>query len=44
MATPGRLRADQIYLGDYLLERLASLGVRPMLGVPGDCEIRFKHR
>ncbi|KAM0754818.1 pyruvate decarboxylase [Meredithblackwellia eburnea MCA 4105] len=36
MSTPGELKSDEIYLGNYLFERLAQLGVKPIFGVPGD--------
>jgi pyruvate decarboxylase len=41
MASPGPLEAGQIYLGDYLLSRLASLGVKNVFGVPGDFNLTF---
>jgi pyruvate decarboxylase len=33
--------AEQITVGDYLLERLAQLGVTDMFGVPGDFNLGF---
>lgn len=36
-SSPGPLKTGEIYLGNFLLERLAQLGVKPMFGVPGEC-------
>ncbi|ESK94985.1 pyruvate decarboxylase [Moniliophthora roreri MCA 2997] len=33
--------SEQIYIGDYLLKRLAQLGVTSMFGVPGDFNLGF---
>ncbi|EPQ54543.1 pyruvate decarboxylase THI3 [Gloeophyllum trabeum ATCC 11539] len=37
----GQDTGDQIYVGSYLLERLAQLGVTSMFGVPGDFNLGF---
>lgn len=39
MSKPGPLQSDEIYLGNYLLTRLAQLGVKPIYGVPGDFNV-----
>jgi len=36
MSKPGQLADNEVYLGTYLLDRLAQLGVRCLYGVPGD--------
>lgn len=36
MSAPGQLAANEVYLGTFLLERLAQLGVHKLFGVPGD--------
>ncbi|GAA5969748.1 hypothetical protein JCM11641_008028 [Rhodosporidiobolus odoratus] len=41
MSSPGTLRDDQVYLGDYLLDRFAQLGVKQFFGVPGDFNLTF---
>ncbi|KZT19511.1 pyruvate decarboxylase [Neolentinus lepideus HHB14362 ss-1] len=37
----GQDAGEQIYVGSYLLERLAQLGVTSMFGVPGDFNLGF---
>lgn len=34
MSSPGKLQDGEIYLGNYLLERLLQLDVNVMTGVP----------
>lgn len=41
MSSPGQLAGDQVYLGTYLLDRLAQLDVKCLFGVPGDVRTRF---
>ncbi|KDE07528.1 hypothetical protein MVLG_02199 [Microbotryum lychnidis-dioicae p1A1 Lamole] len=41
MASPQKLDKGKIYLGSYLLERLAQLDVRAIQGVPGDFNLAF---
>ncbi|GAA6034394.1 hypothetical protein JCM8097_002702 [Rhodosporidiobolus ruineniae] len=41
MSKPGQLNAGEVYLGKYLLDRLAQLGVKPLFGVPGDFNLTF---
>ncbi|GAA6014248.1 hypothetical protein JCM10207_006146 [Rhodosporidiobolus poonsookiae] len=36
MSSPGKLADGEIYLTNYLLERLVQLGVKQFFGVPGD--------
>lgn len=36
MSSPGKLADNQVYLGQFLLERLTQLGVKRLFGVPGD--------
>lgn len=36
MSSPGNLADNQVYLGQFLLERLTQLGVQKLFGVPGD--------
>lgn len=39
MSAPGQLNDNEIYLGSFLLERLAQLGVNKLFGVPGDVSL-----
>ncbi|KAJ8296115.1 putative pyruvate decarboxylase C3G9.11c [Rhodotorula toruloides] len=41
MSSPGQLAGDQVYLGTYLLDRLAQLDVKCLFGVPGDFNLTF---
>ncbi|GAA6000098.1 alpha-keto acid decarboxylase family protein [Rhodotorula paludigena] len=41
MSKPGQLADDQVYLGTYLLDRLAQLDVKQLFGVPGDFNLTF---
>ncbi|GAA5911202.1 hypothetical protein JCM6882_006605 [Rhodosporidiobolus microsporus] len=41
MSSPGKLNDGEVYLGNYLLNRLAQLGVKPLFGVPGDFNLTF---
>ena len=41
MSAPGNLKDGEIYLSDYLLERLVQLDVLCMTGVPGDFNLTF---
>jgi TPP-dependent 2-oxoacid decarboxylase len=41
MSKPSTLPAGHIYLGAYLLERLAQLDCRVIFGVPGDFNLTF---
>ncbi|SCV71113.1 BQ2448_2701 [Microbotryum intermedium] len=41
MASPQKLDQGKMYLGSYLLERLAQLDVRTIQGVPGDFNLAF---
>ncbi|BGP57327.1 hypothetical protein JCM8202_002704 [Rhodotorula sphaerocarpa] len=41
MSAPGQLAANEVYLGTFLLERLAQLGVHKLFGVPGDFNLTF---
>ncbi|BGP14737.1 hypothetical protein JCM10213v2_002688 [Rhodosporidiobolus nylandii] len=41
MSSPGQLGENEIYLSNYLLERLAQLGVKSFFGVPGDFNLTF---
>ncbi|GAA5828344.1 hypothetical protein JCM11251_006207 [Rhodosporidiobolus azoricus] len=41
MSKPEQLADGQVYLGTYLLDRLAQLGVKPLFGVPGDFNLTF---
>ncbi|TNY24555.1 thiamine diphosphate-binding protein [Rhodotorula diobovata] len=41
MSKPGQLADNEVYLGNYLLDRLAQLGVRCLYGVPGDFNLTF---
>ncbi|GAA6058075.1 hypothetical protein JCM3770_002249 [Rhodotorula araucariae] len=41
MSKPGEITDNQVYLGRYLLDRLAQLGVGCLYGVPGDFNLTF---
>ncbi|GAA5966031.1 hypothetical protein JCM8115_004804 [Rhodotorula mucilaginosa] len=41
MSSPGNFADNQVYLGQFLLERLTQLGVKRLFGVPGDFNLTF---
>ncbi|GAA5861427.1 hypothetical protein JCM8547_006125 [Rhodosporidiobolus lusitaniae] len=41
MSKPGPLADDQVWFGNYILERLAQLGVKKLFGVPGDFNLTW---